>query len=107
MPPSVQITLLATTLKYGMVRASAVRRGMYIQESSGSPHLSLEPVWPTSSWNLTGDVWFSNGTGSARGLYYADYSSSLFTGSLASGTILPYKVFATTSSLNEINGGTW
>lgn len=104
---NVLVTLSTVYLKYSTVRAPSVRRGLYLQRSSGSPHLSLEPVWPTSSWHLPGDVWFSDTTGSWRGFFYADYTSStnIVTGSISN--IVPYKVFATTGARDYIDGGSW
>lgn len=105
--PEVRIVLSPLILKYAITKAPSIRRGLFLQKSSGSSQLSLEPVWPTSSWHLPGDVWFSDTTGSWRGLFYADYSSSFNTASASTSSIVPYKVFATTSSLNLVFGGTW
>jgi hypothetical protein len=105
--PEVRINLSSVILKYSTVRAPSTRRGLYLQRSSGSPQISLEPVWPTSSWHLPGDIWFSDTTGSWRGLFYADYSSSFNTGSAISSSVVPYKIFATTGSRDYLDGGSW
>lgn len=105
--PEVRLTLAPLILKYGLTKAPSIRRGLFLQKSSGSPQLSLEPVWPTASWHLPGDIWFGDTTGSWRGLIYADYSSSLISSSLVSGTVVPYRIFTTTGARDYIDGGSW
>lgn len=71
--PEVTIRLTSMSIKYGFVQAPDRRRGVYIQASTGSPHLSLESVSQFPSQYQAGDIWFTNAPQSQSGLYLADY----------------------------------
>jgi hypothetical protein len=105
--PEVRINLSSVILKYSTVRAPSTRRGLYLQRTSGSAPLSLEPTWPTSSWHLPGDIWFGDTTGNWRGLTYADYNSPTNLSASITSSIVPYRVFSTTGSRDYLDGGSW
>jgi hypothetical protein len=99
----VQLRLSDVILKYSTVRAPSTRRGLYLQRSSGSPHISIEPIIPSSSWLLPGDVWMLETESVARGLYYADYHPNTVS---TSESINKHVIIASTIP-DTFYGGTW
>lgn len=102
-PAEVLLLLGPTVLKYGITQAPSIRRGLFLQKSSGSPQLSIEPSAPSSSWLLPGDIWFQETESVARGLYYADYSPNTVS---TSESITSHIVIASTIP-DTFYGGTW
>lgn len=103
MSSEVTISLISPSFKYALVQTPSIRRGLVVQQSSGSPHLSLEPLAATSSWHLSGDIWFRETESLARGLYLADFPPEYQS---VTESIVPQLVIASTIP-DVFDGGTY
>ena len=102
-PAEVILTLHSSSLRYALTQAPSRRKGLFLSRHSGSPQLSIEPVWPPSSWHLPGDMWMLETESIARGMYFADFHPNT---QFASESIVPHVLIGGTVP-DTFDGGTW